>query len=765
MPLLWVCAWSLVLVIHGAVPYLLTPTMGQAVWSTGFSQSYANQSLWAIYATNFGAPEPAAIAFGLPGAWVTGLFLRLGLPPPDAYTAMVACWMTLAMVFAYALARQWAVKPGLAIWAAVCWMSMPIAWAHAGYSMLSIGIALLPMYFFFALKLFAQWADTEDRPEPNTTFWKLFYPLVCILAVFMDGYTFMFFAVGASFLAAWWWWKASAAVRKQLALKALPLHVLSLVGAYLLYGAFVGKAGYTAAPLEVFRGYGADLTFFGIPTHGMHWLWDSLGWTELRTERRFYGDRSVWITTFSLPLILAAIWASRRVLGVHKLTGGLLLVTVFGFYMALGPSLKLNSVKVPEDTNQINRLMPADLALAPTGSGLLSEHLPGFNNMRASYRWTALGVFGAWSLLVLASSTSANRRASRTAVALFSVVIVCNLPNLPKAWAENRLHRSMFFQLETDLVDDMRQVLSPGQRVAFLPWRNDFLVNYLAARLDIVSFNIGGDKNLESAQRFWPKVLREFPGETYDPLFASRVGRLLASKQADVVVLPYIDMLIAAHRWPDESLHKAEVHSVVEFLQGTSLFEVTHRDRYVAVRIAPKYQDWSTADLLAKVHSTQCALAPCKEPVHSADNSSSMKVYLLDGWSSPEDWGQWSDGDSSSVLLDVGASFAGDLELQINARGFLVEHRLVNQQVGVYLGDRNLGRLDFVFPADAESSVKSVLIPETMINRSMGGAAIVTFRYETPTSPAALGISDDDRRLALGLIGLELRQRLHPPPK
>lgn len=602
--LLLVSAWGLMLIIHGAVPFVLAPTLGQAVWSTGFSQSFVNQSLWTIYASNFGAPEPAAIAFGLPGAWLTALYIQLGLQPADAYSTMVASWMTLAMISAYALARQFSVKPALAVLAALGWMSMPVTWAHAGYSMLSIGIALLPMYFLAAVKLLETSAPFENESVNPSRTWRCIYPLICIIAIFMDGYSFMFFAVGASLLAGWWWLQTDATGKKQLTAAALPLHVASLLAAYVAYGGFIGKAAFQPSSLDFFRGWGADLTFFAIPTNGMHWLPDVLGWSMTRSGLTYFGDASVWNTTFSAPVILGSIWATWRLLSTQRVVMGLLGVACFGFYMAMGPSIKLNSVK-PEGST-MGQMMPPEAALAPTGSGFLSEKLPGFNNMRASYRWAALGVLGAWALLVLTLSYRNGRSTRLIGASFMGVVILFNLPNLPEKWDRDSKYRTMFFQIDSDLVDDMRKVLHPGDKVAFLPWRNDFLVNYLAARLNVVSYNIGGDKNLENAKKHWPTWMQGFQMAQIDRQFTDRVVMTLASKEADAVILPYSDMLWAAHKWPYPQEFKEQMLELASTLEKKGVLAIDKREHYIALRLKPELQDHSNQKLISALELHVC---------------------------------------------------------------------------------------------------------------------------------------------------------------
>lgn len=760
LPGLALGGWLLMLALHGAVPFLLAPTLGQAVWSVGFSQSFANQSLWSVYATNFGAPEPAAMAFGLPGAWLAGLYIRLGLHPPDAYTAMVASWMTMAMAAAYKLARHFSVPPNLALLAALGWMSMPVAWAHAGYSMLSIGIALLPMYFFSTLKLLQHCAPVDDVPQGRLSWRALAVVVACILAVFMDGYSFMFFVVGSGLLAACWWLQTSPHGRKRLALVALPVHVLGLSAAYGLYGAFVGQSGYTAAPLDFFRGWGADLSFFFRPTHGMHWLPDLLGWSTVRTEQQYFGDESVWITTFSIPVALAGLWAAWRMKNGKRPVAGLVLIAGFGFYMALGPSIKLNSVK-PEGASS-DRSMPAEAAIAPTGSAVLSEKLPGFNNMRASYRWTAMGVFGAWALLVLALSVRNPQRTRWIGVSLMIGVVLLNLPYLPKKWAQDAENRRMFFQLDADLIGELRPVLHAKETVAFLPYGNDFLVNYLAARLNFTSFNIGGDKNLEKARTHWPHWMSSFAMGQIDPGFAARAALLLGEKEADAVVFPFVDLLWAAHQWPAARRFQEELQPSIEFLRQSSLFEVTPGRHQVAVRLKDEYLHWPKARLMGRILAAECATSPCGRKVNQSDDSLAKNALLVDGWFAQEPWGRWSEGDEARVLLEVPYPPNGDLELLVNGQAFLIPEKHPDQQVEVFLQGEKIGQLNYSLPADDGPVSKAITIPHKLLPEPAMATEqwiLLTFRFKTPQSPASFGLSEDTRRISLGLIDLSLRMK------
>jgi len=169
--------------------------------------------------------------------------------------------------------------------------------------------------------------------------------------------------------------------------------------------------------------------------------------------------------------------------------------------------------------------------------------------------------------------------------AIFGLVAITNLPDIPLKFLESVRYRAEFQELERDWVHDMREVVNKGERIAFLPWRNDFLVNYLASRLDVISYNIGGDKNLAEARRHWPKTMQLFPAETFDTDFAKRVIHLLAEGEADRVILPYIDTRWAAHQWPYPPEFKQSVSLVLNELKENKSVEIIERNYYVSVKL------------------------------------------------------------------------------------------------------------------------------------------------------------------------------------
>lgn len=747
---------ALALWVNGAIPLLMSPTLAQAIWSMGYAQSFANGPWATFHAHEFGLPQAAApIAFGLAGAWPASLLLRLGLAPVDAYTTMVAFWLTVAFLSARKIALLHGTSRTIALFAAVLWCTMPIIWAHAGYSMLSLGIALLPFYFLATLRLLGVAGG-------RFAFNALIYGAVAIIAVFMDGYSFMMFALGASLLFVV---AATRAVRPRrfVILGVMPVHALSFGLAYLLYVRYVGTSEFDKSPLEFFRGWGVDLAFMVAPSQGVLWLADLLGISVGRTTSQFYGDASVWQTTFVLPLLVACIvtlWGSRK---RPWLIYAALLVALVAFYLALGPSLKVQSTKPPEALNdpvlRQQPLMPEDRAVMPTGSAWIFEKLPGFSAMRASYRWAALGVFAAWLVLVLAIST---RSAQRRWQVLLAVLILLNLPHPVHQWLFASDNRTQFLNIDRHLVGLLKQRLQPGETVAFLPWGNDFLANYLAPRASIRTFNIGGDKGLSQAQASWPRALLASSDLSEDSLAAG--VSLLVDGHADALVLPYFDMLWAAHFWPCAEETAARVlgqridpgascpqqrrQFLAELIADYSrwpFLTVSDNELFAVVRPVPEYRGSSGASHLRAHLRDQLDY-----PIHFNGPSISRFLVLSKGWYSVETGHVWSQAKAELELPlpDRCVDTKCDIHLELGAFG-ASEQRPVQVSLAVHCPSGvHESRMEFLSGQRREVAIAGC---------KRGAVQRVSLAIPSAISPQALSGSADARVLGVSLSQVDIR--------
>lgn len=741
-------ALLVVLTALRSLPFLTTPENLQAFWVMGFAQSFANQSLMSIHAVNFGLPEPTPIMFGLAGAYLASLFLAVGLQPADAYAVTVALWFSLAFLSAWRLSSLLGATGHTATLMATLWLTMPIVFGHVGYSMVACGIALLPWYFLTAIRLWSMQTETSVniRLRDAALFW-----LACLVSIFMDGYSFVMFAVGTSLLAAYRLLRYPFG-RARLLLLAGTVHGSGFAVAYVMYTAYVGRSEFEANSLDFFRGFGADATFFLVPTATVYWLWDALGLSVVRTRMHYFGDPSVWTTTYSLPMIIVGLVAWWRTRATNRLSTGVLVLALFGFYMALGPSLKIDSVRPPvsvahPDPSQLDSTMPAELAVMPTGSGWLSENLPGFRNMRAAYRWTALGLFGMWvlAILMLAQTQGWYRVAGLVVVGF---IVLSDIPNLRTGVEQGMANRRLFAAIDETLVANLRTTVSPSEKMAILPFDNDFLAGYLAARANIHVYNIGGDKNLANAQRHWPRLLLQM-GDV-NKSFSGRILLLLAEQNVDVVLLPYVDLEKIGfgrveHLLPPPLKGKGLMVPVVSELRKFEHLVVDEWPQFALVRLAPEYRGKPMAEIVYRALLSGMPF-PWTPPRSG--------IALVDGWHEPEIKHVWS-GERATLNLPVpencGACYAF-LEFGVLAAS-------EENPVAVRFSLGKEGASDYWTKSLHlhKSHGHSLAIPM----KGRPGLQRLTIAAAA-RSPSSLGIGVDERALGLALRSVDMLAMRYP---
>lgn len=560
----------LVTVVYNAVPGLMTPTVGQAVWLAGFAESMSLGPLIQLRADEIGGPRTHIPAFGYSGALPLAVLIEFGVSMSVAYTIMFAAYLGAAGFGSFALARRLGSPPIPGVIFAVCWLLLPTFWAHVVYSMLSIGFAWLAVYLLAVLWL------CDDPVEPRNVL-KRRLPLftaLCFFAVFTDGYTFVMFA---SLFGIVWAHRLLSLPARRAALitQALPVASVGFGVAYLVYSVAVGSSDFPKSGLSFFRGWGADLTYLVQPVRGELWLFDALGVSAERPEDLHYGDRSVSFGSFILPLLLATFaaaglyWKKRAIIFV--------LVAMAGLYMSLGPSFKVAQTKAPSEQPVIVDAK----AGVPTGTGLISGNLPGFDSMRASYRWSAMGQLGLWCVLVLClSEAGASRSRGAMRYVLPCLVIVGSMPALGPRAALGMNNKSMIDRMEADLAF-LGERLVGQDRVLFYPHGNDFGANWIAPVNGFGTYNIGGDKNVALARAGWPPGVRA-AGQGTEPLAV--LLPLFRSGDVSAVVVPKFDLLLSIHSWPPVRNREDIAYEVGQAFRDRPSFEVFENDFAVIVR-------------------------------------------------------------------------------------------------------------------------------------------------------------------------------------
>lgn len=709
--LLFALALFLALFINGALPFITTPTLYQALWATGFAESYTHGNIFNIFAHDIGYPHPATISFGLAATWPMSLLLRMGFLAPDAYTIIFTIALTVAFAACVKLALQQGISYANSFLLALTWLGMPIVWVHAEFSMLQLGIALLPFYFLNFLN-FIYLDNLKNNLLKTIT-------LFCtsILAIFMDGYTFMLYACGSSFLLLAYIYKQKFN-RKFLIKKIALVHLISLATAYFLFKKFIGKGDFGTGSLDFFRSWSLDLIFAVIPTQGIHWLPDALGLSVFRNSKLYYGDWSVWSTTFLLPLLVVSLIAFFSIKNKNWLSYSFLIVFLLSFYMGLGPTLKFNTVKknatITNTAIAYSSIMAENQGLITTGNGVITKYVPGFKAMRASYRWNALAVFALWFLLVLALGQ--NKKMQPWLVAAILIVLFFNLPNLPAQLQTQINNRLSFLKIDDSLVAELKQLIPANSIALVIPSQNDFYINYLAPKANIKTFNVGGDKNLLIAQEYWPEEVFAAAQDLNSGAIWPQI-KLLASGKANVLIVPFADAFrvnkcknfATEAKNQDCKIDKPEIINFYKVIKDLNYLTVKVSDSFYTIELASNFKGHKNQKAFKSI-----LLNNLQFPIQTNATELNNPYVLSNGWHASEAKFTWSSQKAKLEVLapencrhqncmmqlsfiHINNSHQG-LELNLNGKKINIRDARRKSLIG----------FDFVFPIDQTSDLQSI---------------------------------------------------------
>lgn len=134
----------------------------------------------------------------------------------------------------------------------------------------------------------------------------------------------------------------------------------------------------------------------------------------------------------------------------------------------------------------------------------------------------------------------------------------------------------------------------------------------------------------------------------------------------------------------------------------------------------------------------------------SFSNPTTAKV-LQGAWSTPEGWGIWSDGFSSSINFDVEPSFYKSNSIFLTVRT-LVDNSVLNRSVLIEVNGKSFGKLNL----NELGEKYEVSIPNNfLINLVPQKHLQIQFKFENLESPAELGLGNDTRKLGIGLYSLQ----------
>lgn len=733
--------FSLIAYVNNLIPWATLPTLGQVLWTLGFAKSITHNVPFDFYAHDFGYPAAAPISFGLSAVIPISILLRFGLDGNIAYTLVFLFFFVLSYFSVYKFSRGFGNSKLVSQLAATLWLCLPVVTNHADYSMLSLGIALIP---FYLLTSFAFIKNKDFYFSKEFIIKSVLFYITVLISVFMDGYTFVILAISACLFFIIYFYNECKNYKR-----VIVIGIMMLLGfgfAYLAYTGFINKSEYSKDPIEVFRGWGIDVTYLIIPSYSISWISDFLNLSAIRTTEEQFGDASVWNTTFSLPLIAMGLWGIFKA-NKSKFKNILLCLFLFSFYMSLGPSLKIESVK-PEGYNEENStintmIMPEEYSVIPTGNELLYKHVPGVNSMRATYRWSVLMLFSLMILFLMSCSKYNQKYIS--IVILISIFVY--MPNLGANLREGVKYNVSYKEINETLIEKFKEDIPKNTIVAFLPWGNDFFVNYISPYSGFKAYNIGGDKNLDIAKAEWPESLLAFHN-SLNGRGIEDIKHIFFSSDADYLIIPYFDLLWSAHVWPCQSNAEMVSHKNNDFvlaclkarresyknilsdLKNSQDFIIRENQFYAVVQIKNKFLNYPVTASLKNF------------------GDGDIRRVLGNGWYPLEDEHVWSLPKATLILSPKREGGAGFVKIHFNVYGAAKDK---NKAVNFTLTQGDYMKRVKIL---SEGITQDVDIPLPHIDIK----SHVNIEVEDPKSPSeTINGSTDNNLLGISLISVDIK--------
>lgn len=200
---------------------------------------------------------------------------------------------------------------------------------------------------------------------------------------------------------------------------------------------------------------------------------------------------------------------------------------------------------------------------------------------------------------------------------------------------------------------------------------------------------------------------------------------------------------------PEPTLRGVDISSIVDPLRRVSYhsgFDVNYYwSKYLKDQRLKRNcegRSYSLADLYPKIVLGERMLA---------GQSGAALPYMYRGWSSPEPWGTWTNGDAAEIFLPL----TDDVKEVIIEVGAFVTPSHPAQDIAIKIDGMHVANRSITGTAH---ELINIAITDG-VRRAMprGGLLRLELIFENAVSPRDLGMSADNRKLSIGLISVTVR--------
>ncbi len=571
--------------LYGIWPLDHLISLGLMLPALGAVECLASTGTW-LYCPLASEGERHATSYGLPVVQLASLVHRSGLfPLAVSWNITGFLLLYLAGVGTQGFLRSMGIGGFVSLIGSILFLALPIVSAKGGYPLLMWGFALLPMLL---------WAQFGAWQLKSHIFAFLIFSVALTLGLFQEPYSLVMALTFGGWLAVVRI-MADGGSGLRFTIPRTTTWLLACLLAILLYRAYVpGGADYAVMPMDFFRGQGIDLIALVARDPQLFWLGPIFGVGALTPALYFTDGEMTAHSYIGLALVLGVViflltqrfWRDARQI--------VLLLTFLGAsLMALGPSLKINSIadgrSADDPITMQTYLMPPEAAVISLPHQFVYE-FPPFRYMRSVSRWYLLAALMLVTLLAL-SVEALWRRAfwgRGFAVLLVSMALLEHWPNITHRMALTEVFGRLYAEMERDLIGELEGKLAEGETVVFLGGdrlSNEFFSTWLCARVSCNTFNASTDKARKIAMASWPEVMRSRLDRSSS---AAERAELLVNGYFDVLVLSHFDLRWDSYSWPPPANRREHMYETwVRPYRGLENVAVDVGEWFSVVRYSP----------------------------------------------------------------------------------------------------------------------------------------------------------------------------------
>jgi hypothetical protein len=543
----------LVLFIYGLIPGLYVNNLASYYLMAANTDCISNQGIFtAAYCQNYGLNLGYPFLMGLPFIYASALLESIF--HVTAYTANIltgAFLVLCSFMSMYYLLRKVGADKYIALFVSFFFMALSFNYGHAGYHYMMYSFMLLPFYVLVDYFCLPAFFDRAREPRIVLRI-GIVYVLVKTFALFMDGYGFVISSV-VSLCYVLFLLVEHRKDKRSLLVGALGFGAAYSVAVF-LYKSYVPLgASYDVMSVDFFRAQGVDLISLFLPGRNMFFA-NAANIAKTWNAHAYFSDSSnVRFNYLGYSLTIMFIFFLIRVRNKPLFAKVIVISGCVAFFLSLGPSLKINDHRSEVSTltfSPSDYLMPKSDATLDLHTDFIYKYVPGIRNMRGVYRWLLLFKFAMLVGVALFLSSLVRRKSYVLVALLLIITMVEMLPDLRVLDQRYRANYNQMGMFKNAVLPDLFQYLKEGEKIFYLSDENDFLANYISAKLNVRSYNCGGDKNQLLSFRSRPECIINMKRGVD---VADNAYWALWNGDVTKIVIPYFNLRWDSYDWPPDA--------------------------------------------------------------------------------------------------------------------------------------------------------------------------------------------------------------------